>query len=92
MFVGRLATFPSALLGAAAGASKMPPRAFFPADLAGAVVSVAEVLAAGYLLGAAYKKAGPWVTAAGVILLLTLLSGIGRALRRGEADIEDGGG
>ena len=91
VFVGRLATFPSALLGAAAGASKMAPRAFFPADLAGAVVSVAEVLAAGYLLGEAYRKAGPWVTAAGVVLLLALLFGIGRALRRDEADPEEHG-
>ncbi len=86
VFVGRLATFPSSLLAAAAGASKMAPRAFLPADLAGAVVSVAEVLAAGYLLGAAYKKAGPWVAAVGVVLLLALLFAIGRALRRGEAD------
>lgn len=86
VFVGRLASFPSTLLGAAAGASRMGPRAFLPADLAGAVVSVAEVLAAGYLLGAAYKQAGPWLTGLGVVLLLGLLLVMGRALAR------DGGG
>ncbi len=80
--LGRLASFPSTLLGAAAGASRMSPRVFLPADLAGALVSVAEVLVAGYLLGAAYKKAGPWVAAVGVVLLLALLFGIGRSLTR----------
>lgn len=80
--VGRLASFPSTLLAAAAGASRMAPRVFLPADLVGALVSVAEVLAAGYLLGAAYKKAGPWVAAVGVVLLLALLFGIGRSLSR----------
>ncbi|MBW3556830.1 MAG: VTT domain-containing protein [Actinobacteria bacterium] len=84
IFVGRLASFPSTLLGAAAGASEMPPRRFLPADLAGAVASIAEVVLAGYLLGAAYKKAGPWVTAVGLVLLLALLIALGRSLTRGE--------
>lgn len=86
VFVGRLASFPSTLLGAAAGATQMAPRAFLPADLAGAVASVAEVLVAGYLLGAAYKEAGAWLTGLGVVVLLGLLIVMGRALAR------DGGG
>ncbi|MBW3614464.1 MAG: VTT domain-containing protein [Actinobacteria bacterium] len=89
IFAGRLASFPSTLLGAAAGASQMPPRQFLPADLAGAVVSIAEVVVAGYLLGEAYKKAGPWLTAAGVVLLLALLIGLGRALTGSDPGADD---
>lgn len=80
--LGRLAAFPSTLLGAAAGASKMEPRPFLLADFAGCVLSVAEVIGAGFLLGAAYKEAGPWLTAAGVAVLLAVLVLVGRWLRR----------
>jgi hypothetical protein len=38
---------------------------------------------AGYALGAAYKRAGPWLTAVGVVVLLGLLVGVGRWLKRG---------
>lgn len=89
--LGRLAAFPSALLAAAAGASGMPPRAFVPADLAGAVLSTVEVVVAGYVLGAAYKAAGPWVTVAGVVALFALLFLIGRWLRREESSAESSG-
>jgi membrane protein DedA with SNARE-associated domain len=80
--LGRLAAFPSALLGAAAGASRMEPRSFLVADLAGCILSVVEVMGAGYLLGAAYKEAGPWITAAGVVVLVAVLVLVGRSLRR----------
>ena len=82
IFLGRLATFPSSLLAAAAGASGMSARKFLPADLLGAVVGIAEVLVAGYLLGEAYKKAGPWLTGVGVLALLAMLFVLGRALSR----------
>lgn len=82
--LGRLAAFPSALLGAAAGASKMRPRPFLLADLAGWLLSLAEVIGAGYVLGAAYKDAGPWITVAGVALLVAVMVLIGRRLRREE--------
>ena len=82
VLIGRLAAFPSALLGAAAGASRMEPRPFLTADGIGALLSLAEVLVAGYLLGEAYKAAGPWLTAVGVVLLLALLVYVGRSLRR----------
>lgn len=80
--LGRLAAFPSALLGAAAGASRMEPRSFLVADLAGCILSIAEVVGAGYVLGAAYKEAGPWITAAGVGVLVAVLVLLGRWLRR----------
>ena len=79
---GRLAAFPSALLGSAAGASGMEPKSFLTADLIGAVLSVAEVVIAGYALGTAYKEAGPWLTAAGVAVLVGLLVYVGRSLRK----------
>ena len=82
IFLGRLATFPSSLLAAAAGASGMEAKKFLPADLAGAAVGIAEVLVAGYLLGEAYKKAGPWLTAVGVAALLAMLFVLGRALSK----------
>ncbi|MFN2503346.1 MAG: DedA family protein [Acidimicrobiales bacterium] len=81
---GRLAAFPSSLLGAAAGASRMEPRAFLPADTIGAVLSIAEVIGAGYVLGEAYKRAGPWLTAVGVAILFGILFVVGRWLKREE--------
>jgi membrane-associated protein len=82
VFFGRLAAFPSTLMAAAAGASGVPPREFLPADTAGALVSMAALLGAGYALGEAYEAAGPWITAAGVVVLAGLLVVLGRALLR----------
>lgn len=82
---GRLAAFPSSLLAAAAGASSLKPKEFLPADGLGAALSIVEVVLAGYLLGAAYKQAGPWVTLAGAIVLLSLMVYVGRALKRTPA-------
>ena len=86
--LGRLAAFPSTLLAAAAGASGMEARSFLPADAVGGALSVAEVVAAGYVLGATYKRAGPWLTAVGVVVLLGLLGVVGRWLKQ---DGRDGG-
>ena len=80
--MGRLAAFPSTLLGAAAGASDMKAERFLRADGLGALLSVAEVVGAGYVLGSAYKDAGPWLTAAGVAVLFAVLFYVGRLLRR----------
>ncbi len=79
---GRLAAFPSSLLGAAAGASGMASGRFLPADGLGFTLSVAEVVGAGYALGAAHKMAGPWLTGVGVAVLFGLLILFGRWLRR----------
>ena len=82
VIIGRLASFPSALLGAAAGASDVRPRTFMLADLIGGILSIAEVVGAGYLLGQAYKEAGPWITGIGVVVLFGLLIGVGRLVTR----------
>lgn len=86
IFLGRLATFPSSLLAAAAGASGMQPKKFLPADLLGAILGITEVLVAGYLLGQAYKTAGPWLTGVGVLALLGMLFVLGRSLTRDQKD------
>ncbi len=83
--LGRLTAFPSTMLGAAAGASGMKPRQFLPADGMGALLSIGEVIAAGFLLGEAYKRAGPWLTAAGAVVLVGVLVVVGRWLRSEEA-------
>ena len=82
---GRLAAFPSSLLAAAAGASSLKPKQFLPADGIGAALSIVEVVLAGYLLGAAYKEAGPWVTVAGAVVLIGMMVYLGRALKRTPA-------
>jgi membrane protein DedA with SNARE-associated domain len=86
IFLGRLATFPSSLLGTAAGTSGMEQRKFLPADGAGALVGILEVLVAGYFLGEAYKSAGPWLTGVGVAALLGMLFVFGRSLTRERSD------
>lgn len=82
VFFGRLAAFPSSLVAAAAGGCDMSRRKFLTADGAGAAVALAEVLTAGYALGAAYKRAGPWLAAIGAIVLATLAVVVGRQLRK----------
>ena len=82
IFLGRLAVMSSATVAAAAGAAKLEPRKFFPWDLAGGLLSIAYTLAAGWFLGEAYEKAGPWITAAGVIALAAFAYILGRSLKK----------
>jgi membrane-associated protein len=82
VLIGRLAVFPSTLMAAAAGASRMPSRTFLVADGVGALLSLVEVIGAGLLLGSAYKSAGPWLTGGGVVALLAMLWLAGRYLSR----------
>lgn len=82
VFLGRLAAFPSAMIGAAAGSSKMPSKQFLPADGFGALLALVEVIGAGFLLGAAYNKSKPWLTAVGVVVLAALVVLLGRYLRK----------
>lgn len=82
VFIGRLAAFPSTVVAAAAGASKMHTRQFLVADGLGGLVSIVEVVGAGMLLGSAYKEAGPWLTGAGVLALAAMLWLVGRYLKR----------
>lgn len=80
--LGRLAAFPSTIVAAAAGASDMPVKKFLLADAAGAALSFAVVVGAGYALGEAYEHAGPWLTAVGVVALAALAVVFGRRLRK----------
>lgn len=82
VFLGRLAAFPSTVVAAAAGSSDMPTRTFLRADGLGAIAAVAEVVGAGYALGAAYKSAGPWLTAVGVAILAGAAVLLGRSLKK----------
>ena len=82
VMMGRLAAFPSTLMAAAAGASGMDTKQFLKADAIGAVLSILEVFVAGYLLGSAYKSAGPWITVVGVAVLFAGMFYVGRMLRR----------
>jgi membrane protein DedA with SNARE-associated domain len=82
VIVGRVSVFPSTILGAAAGVSRVPPREFLPLDAIGAGLSVLEVLIAGYAFGGAYESGGRLVTVIGVLLLIGGLVALGRWLKR----------
>ena len=82
IFLGRLAVLSSAAVAAAAGAAKIEPRKFFPWDLGGGLLSIAYTVGAGWFLGAAHDKAGPWITVAGVVALLGFAIVLGRTLQR----------
>lgn len=81
IFLGRLAVMSSAGVAAAAGAANMAPKKFFPVDLAGGLVSIAYTVTAGYFLGEAYEKAGPWVTGVGIVAFMGFAYILGRALK-----------
>ena len=81
IFLGRLAVMSSAAVAAAAGAANMDPKKFFPVDLAGGLVSIAYTVTAGYFLGEAYEKAGPWLTGVGVVAFVGFAYILGRALK-----------
>ena len=87
--LGRLAAFPSTLLGAAAGTSGVPARRFLAADGVGGLLAMTEVLVAGFVLGKAYDKAGPWLTGVGAVVLVGLVVALGRWLKRESARTEE---
>lgn len=80
VFLGRLAAFPSTLTAAAAGSTGLPARDFLLADTAGALVSLAVLLALGAAMDEAYEEAGPWITGAGVLILAVGAVVLGRVL------------
>ncbi|MBW3594864.1 MAG: VTT domain-containing protein [Actinobacteria bacterium] len=82
IFLGRLAVLSSATVAAAAGAAKLEPKKFFPYDVAGGILSIAYTVAAGWFLGEAYEKAGPWITVAGVVALVGFAFILGRSLQK----------
>jgi membrane protein DedA with SNARE-associated domain len=82
VFLGRLAAFPSSLMGAAAGSSGLSWKQFVVADTAGALASLAAALGLGYGLGEAYESGGVWLTVGGVVVLVGLAVLVGRWLSR----------
>jgi membrane protein DedA with SNARE-associated domain len=82
ILLGRLAVLSSATVAAAAGAAKLKPKKFFPWDALGGVLSIAYTVAAGWFLGEAYEKAGPWISIAGVVALVGFALILGRSLQR----------
>lgn len=89
VLLGRLAVFPSTVMAAAAGASGMSMREFAKADSAGLVLSIAEVVGLGYVLGEAHEEAGPWLTVVGAGVALVVLTIVGRKLASGTSGTGD---
>jgi membrane protein DedA with SNARE-associated domain len=83
VFLGRLASAPSTLVAASAGASDVDGRTFVLADLAGALTSLTAMLVVGSVLGETYEHAGPWFTIAGAVVLLGVLTVLGKQLTDG---------
>lgn len=84
IFLGRLAVLSSSAVAAAAGAAGMDKQRFLLIDLAGGLLSIAYTVTAGYLLGEAYERAGPWLTGLGVVALALFAFILGRALKGQE--------
>lgn len=80
-FIARVALMPPTIVAAAAGVSDVSTRAFLLADLVGAVVSFAAVFGIGIALGEAYERGGPWVTGAGVVLVVVAAMLVSRWLQ-----------
>lgn len=72
--LGRLAAFPPTFLAAAAGASDVEARRYLTADLAGAALAFVAAVGAGWGLGRAYERGGPWLTALGLVVLVALVA------------------
>lgn len=84
VFLGRLVAFPAIFLAAAAGASRTDERRFLAHDGLGALLSLAELLGAGYLLGTVYGEAGLASAVLGGGVILVVLAVLGRLLARDE--------
>jgi membrane protein DedA with SNARE-associated domain len=82
VLLGRLAVFPSTLVGMAAGSGDVPSRKFFPADAIGGLLSIVEAVGLGFLLGEAYKRAGPWITVAGFVAVAAVAFIVARQLKK----------
>ncbi|MFN2526448.1 MAG: DedA family protein [Actinomycetota bacterium] len=80
--LGRLAFLASTPVAVAAGVLHMRTTRFLRADASGAVVSLVLSVAAGYALGEAYERAGPWLTGVGVLALISFAILLGRYLTK----------
>lgn len=85
--IGRVAALPPTVVAAAAGVSDVRMRTFLAADLVGAVVSFGVVFGVGVALGEAYERGGPWLTGAGLALVVVAVLVVSRWLQA-EAERE----
>jgi membrane protein DedA with SNARE-associated domain len=81
--LARFAVFPEGALAAAAGASDMELRPFLVADGGALAAELALVVGAGYGLGVAADRAGPWLAFAGAAALVALAAALTSTLWRG---------
>jgi membrane protein DedA with SNARE-associated domain len=89
VLAARFAIFPVGLLAAAAGASDMAPRKFFPADGTGLVLVVGLVVGIGYGLGVSRHEVGPWLLVVGLAGLVALSALLTWRIWSGPPDGED---
>jgi membrane protein DedA with SNARE-associated domain len=75
VFLGRLAAFPSTVIGLAAGASKMRTATFLTVDGIGGVLALSAVLALGYVAQGASSRA-QWIATIGGVAMLLAFSGL----------------
>jgi membrane protein DedA with SNARE-associated domain len=68
--VGRIGGLPPTIIAAAAGTSKVGTARFLVADALGAVAGFGLVFGIGWLLGDAYERGGPWLTAGATLLVV----------------------
>jgi membrane protein DedA with SNARE-associated domain len=85
--LGRLAAMPPTVLAAAAGTSDVDRRHYLMADAIGAVLALSLAVSAGWVLGEAWERAGPWLTGVGAVLLVALVVVLTRWLRREAAHV-----
>ncbi len=82
VLLGRLAVFPSSVVAAAAGSGNIPSRDFLRADLVGGLLSIIEVIGAGFVLGEAYERGSKWISLAGFLVLVAIAVIVARGLRK----------
>lgn len=87
-FIGRIGALPPTILAAAAGTSDVNPRHYLMADFFGAVVGYSITVGVGWGLGRAYEDGGWWLTIAGLVLFVGVLTWISQWIRR-ENDRDD---
>lgn len=85
---GRVAGLPNTLLAAAAATSKISARRYLAADLVGAAINLAVILAVGAALGETYERAGKWFTIGGVVLIFAMSSLVSNWFQREMGDDE----
>jgi membrane protein DedA with SNARE-associated domain len=68
--VGRIGGLPPTIIAAAAGTSKVRAARFLVADALGAVAGFGLMFGVGWLLGDAYERGGPWLTAGATLLVV----------------------